>query len=78
MLIWSAMIAGQRVFILPLCRLIGPRAEWLMTQLARMALTYTALLRMLSSGTPVNEISPHGLKYAHCHQADTLQLTSSV
>jgi hypothetical protein len=43
---------GQRVFIVPLCRLVALRAARLMNQLARMALTHTALLRMLHSGTP--------------------------
>jgi len=43
---------GQRVFIVPLCRLVALRAAWLMNQLARMALTYAALLRMLHSCTP--------------------------
>jgi hypothetical protein len=43
---------GQRVFVVPLCGLIALRAAWLINQLARMALTRSALLCMLHSGTP--------------------------
>src|SRR5277367_5285702 len=43
---------GQRVFVVPLCRLIALRAAWLMNQLARMSLTRSALLCMFHSGTP--------------------------
>lgn len=43
---------GQRVFIVPLCRVVAMRAAWLMDQLARMALTHTALLCSFHSGTP--------------------------
>jgi hypothetical protein len=43
---------GQRIFVVPLCRLVALRAAWLMNQLARMSLTRSALLCTFYSGTP--------------------------
>ena len=42
---------GQRVFVVPLCRLIALRAAWLVNQLARMTLTCPLLSCMLHSST---------------------------
>ena len=43
---------GQRVFIVPLRRLVALRAAWLIHQLARMTLTCPVLPGMLHSGSP--------------------------
>ena len=42
---------GQRIFVVPLCRLVALRAAWLVNQLARMTLTCPLLPGMFHSST---------------------------